>query len=281
MRPYLLIPVMGVLAACSPKIPDSAAGVGFGPSPEQAAREAALSGETVNGDPLIPASAVSSETLPAGSSQVGIPAQEQGLFTNATTTATPTAAPTTVAATPPSSAVAASGATLTAQDIANETQAALTAAAQNSGVAPLQASPSNPAPQVLNNPSISDEQDFAAVSSRQSIESDADRIARNREQYQLVTPTAIPERDGAAQPNIVSYALRTSNPKGVQIYSRTGFNLQAKSQRNCAGFASPDQAQIEFLANGGPERDRKSLDPDGDGYACAWDPAPFRRAVQN
>ncbi|GAB5437766.1 hypothetical protein [Falsiruegeria mediterranea] len=277
MRPYLLIPVMGVLAACSPQIPDSAAGVGFNTSPEQAAREAALSGETVNGDPLIPASAVSSETLPAGSSQVGIPAQEQGLFTNATTTA----APTTAAATTPASTVAASSATLTAQDIANETQAALTAASQNSGVAPLQASPSNPAPQVLNNPSISDEQDFAAVSSRQSIESDADRIARNKEQYQLVTPTAIPERDSAAQPNIVSYALRTTNPKGVQIYSRAGFNLQAKSQRNCAGFASSDQAQIEFLANGGPERDRKSLDPDGDGYACAWDPAPFRRAVQN
>ena len=279
MRPYFLIPVFGVLAACDPKIPDSAAGVGFGPSPEQAAREAALSGETVNGDPLIPPSAVSSETLPAGSSQVGIPAQEQGLFANATTTAS-TGAPLSVT-TVPATTAAATSATLTAEDIANETQAALTAAAQNSGVAPLQASPSNPAPQVLNNPSISDEQDFAAVSSRQSIESDAERIARNRDQYQLVAPTAIPERDGDAQPNIVSYALRTTNPKGVQIYSRSGFNLKAKSQRNCAGFASPDQAQIEFLANGGPERDRKSLDPDGDGYACAWDPAPFRRAVQN
>ncbi|WP_164658064.1 hypothetical protein [Tropicibacter sp. Alg240-R139] len=278
MRPYLLIPVMGVLAACSPQIPDSAAGVGFGPSPEQAAREAALSGETVNGDPLIPASAVSSETLPAGSSQVGIPAQEQGLFTNATTS---TAVASTVAPTTPSSTAVASSSTLTAQDIANETQAALTAAAQNSGEAPLQASPSNPAPQTAGSTSISDEQDFAAVSSRQSIESDAQRIARNKEQYQLVTPTAIPQRDGDAQPNIVSYALRTSNPRGVQIHSRSGFNLKAKSQRNCAAYASSDQAQIEFLSMGGPERDRKSLDPDGDGYACSWDPAPFRRAVQN
>lgn len=275
MRPYLVIPVIGVLAACSPQIPDSAAGVGFGPSPEQAAREAALSGETVNGDPLIPPSAVSSETLPAGSSQVGIPAQQDGLFSNAQTTAP------TVATTVPASGAVASSSSLTAQDIANETQAALAAASQNSGVAPLQASPSNPAPQVLNNPSLSDEQDFAAVSSRQTIESDAQRIAQNRAQYQLITPTAIPERQGDGQPNIVSYALRTTNPKGVQIYSRAGFNLQAKSQRNCAGFASADQAQIEFLANGGPERDRKSLDPDGDGYACAWDPAPFRRAVQN
>ena len=46
----------------------------------------------------------------------------------------------------------------------------------------------------------------------------------------------------------------------------------------CAAFASPDQAQIDFLARGGPERDRKGLDPDGDGFACSWNPAPFRKA---
>jgi hypothetical protein len=77
------------------------------------------------------------------------------------------------------------------------------------------------------------------------------------------------------------YALSTSNPIGTQLYSRAGFNLQAKAQRNCAQFASPDQAQIEFLSNGGPQRDRKGLDPDGDGYACGWDPSPFRSAVNN
>ena len=43
--------------------------------------------------------------------------------------------------------------------------------------------------------------------------------------------------------------------------------------------SSPDQAQIDFLSKGGPERDRLSLDPDGDGYACGWDPRPFRKAV--
>lgn len=57
--------------------------------------------------------------------------------------------------------------------------------------------------------------------------------------------------------------------------------MQAKAQRNCAGYASPDQAQIDFLANGGPQRDRKGLDPDGDGFACGWDPSPFRSAVGN
>jgi hypothetical protein len=32
------------------------------------------------------------------------------------------------------------------------------------------------------------------------------------------------------------------------------------------------------LSNGGPERDRLGLDPDGDGFACYWDPTPFRLA---
>ena len=43
---------------------------------------------------------------------------------------------------------------------------------------------------------------------------------------------------------------------------------------------APTPAQQAFLEAGGPERDRKGLDPDGDGYACAWDPTPFRAAVQ-
>jgi hypothetical protein len=34
------------------------------------------------------------------------------------------------------------------------------------------------------------------------------------------------------------------------------------------------------LANGGPERDKEGLDPDGDGFACGWDPRPFRSALR-
>ena len=60
-----------------------------------------------------------------------------------------------------------------------------------------------------------------------------------------------------------------------------GLNCAGRTQRGCAVYRSPDQAQIDFRASGGPQRDRKGLDPDGDGYACAWDPAPFRAAVRN
>lgn len=131
------------------------------------------------------------------------------------------------------------------------------------------------------NNAISDEQDFDAVSSRRTIESDAARIEQNRQTYEVVAPTAVPQRGTDGQPNIVQYALSTSNPVGTQLYSRAGFNLQAKAQRNCARFPSADQAQIEFLSTGGPQRDRKGLDPDGDGYACSWDPSPFRSAINN
>lgn len=128
-----------------------------------------------------------------------------------------------------------------------------------------------------NNSSISDENDFAAVSDRQSIESDAERLAQQRAQYQVIQPTALPSRS-AGGANIVEYALSSTNSVGQSLYRRSAFSTEAKFLRNCAAFPSSDMAQIEFLNLGGPERDRKGMDPDGDGFACAWDPAPFRQA---
>ena len=126
---------------------------------------------------------------------------------------------------------------------------------------------------------ISDENNFDAVSQRESIQSDANRIAQNRAQLEVVQPTEVPTRTGNAGPNIVNYALSTSHPVGQSRYKRSGFNGQAKFDRNCAKYPSGDRAQIEFLSRGGPERDRLGLDPDGDGYACSWNPAPYRNAV--
>ncbi|MDD9708059.1 hypothetical protein PVW53_10860 [Seohaeicola sp. SP36] len=158
--------------------------------------------------------------------------------------------------------------------------AADTAAALNSGRAPLEASPSNPAPVAVNAAGISQENDFEEVSELRSIESDAAAIARNRAQYVVVQPTELPRRSGDGGPNIVEYAIRTTNPKGVSLYRRSSLNFQ-NYERNCAEYPSADQAQIDFLARGGPQRDRRGLDPDGDGFACDWDPRPFRSAVQN
>ena len=38
--------------------------------------------------------------------------------------------------------------------------------------------------------------------------------------------------------------------------------------------------RVVCLERGGPQRDRLGVDPDGDGFACSWNPTPFR-AVQN
>lgn len=128
------------------------------------------------------------------------------------------------------------------------------------------------------NPGISDENDFNAVSARETIESDAARIEANRAQYVVVQPGALPQRPGETGPNIVAFALATNNAPGVALYRRSGSGRN--SAANCAKYGSPDLAQEAFLAAGGPDRDRRGLDPDGDGFACSWDPRPFRTALQ-
>jgi len=149
--------------------------------------------------------------------------------------------------------------------------------------APLSAVPAAPvtaaAPAPLrNNPGISDEQNFDAVSARESIESDAERLARLRAEYQVIEPEALPERAGGTGPNIVAFALSTTHAVGQPVYRRSGFNADARFQRACARYTSADEAQRAFLERGGPEEDRMGVDPDGDGFACYWDPSPFRAA---
>lgn len=184
--------------------------------------------------------------------------------------------PTTTTIQPPSGVQTAALDSDDPADIAARAQAAIS----NSGEQPVDASPDNAPPPVLNNPGISDEQDFGAVSDRESIASDRERIERNRELYTVVEPTALPSRTSTG-PNIVDYALNTTNPRGSKVYSRSSIGAQSRYDRNCSKYASPDQAQSAFLSNGGPEKDRLGLDPDGDGFACTWDPAPFRAVRSN
>lgn len=200
MRPIYLAAALA-LSACSPSIPNSAAGVGFGDyasyTPEQ----------------------------PAATARAPV--------------------------TPPTSQVV--------PPISTETMARAT-------------------PQPRDTSRISDEQDFDAVSARQTIESDAERLERLRSEYQVITPVPVPER-GDSGPNIVAFALATNHPVGQPVYRRPASRPSAEdTARRCAAFVSDDAAQREFLTNGGPDRDRGRLDPDGDGYACGWDPSPFRAA---
>lgn len=266
MRIPLLVAALAGVAACSPQIPDSAAGVGFGDYDQYEATQSTRAAAAA----IPPAGAISDETAPPPAASELAAASPTPTPRGATTVQPIASARTTATATTATDSA----------ELAAETEALLAAMRANSGQVPLEASPDNPPPQtVTTGAGISAENDFEAVGAVRSIEADAEFLARTRQQYKVIKPTALPSRDAAKIPNIVEYALRTHHPVGTKVYSRIGLNKQARYERNCAAYPSPDQAQIDFLARGGPKRDRKGLDPDGDGYACDWDPAPFRKAV--
>ncbi|WP_299353711.1 hypothetical protein [uncultured Shimia sp.] len=277
MRVFLTGCAVLALAACQPKIPDSAAGVGFdnailSPQSQPAASNAAVP----------PPASVSQETLatPAPAPVVA-PASTAAA---STTSSQPMA--TTATAVPPPKPVAQPTSTAT-RTATNTTATDPTAPTSRSTGAPqtttdgvVHASPSNPAPVLMNNPGISDENDFEAVGSRRSIEADAARTANNRANYEVIEPTAVPKRTNTG-PNIVAYALSTNHAVGTKAYSRMGLTSQSRHQKACAKFGSGSDAQTEFLSRGGPKKDRLGLDPDGDGFACNWDPTPYRQAARN
>jgi hypothetical protein len=96
-------------------------------------------------------------------------------------------------------------------------------------------------------------------------------LAEDRAQLVVVQPGALPNRVEGA--NVALYAQQSTNAVGERRYDRSGFRVTS----NCGRYRSADDAQRAFLAAGGPNGDRLGLDPDGDGFACAWDPAPYRQ----
>jgi hypothetical protein len=249
-----------VLSACASQVPDSGAGVGFTDYAtyqlQQSQREAALTGAAVAPGTALPGAPIAATTTvvpPGGIPQSDLAAAGIGV---APVTTAPLGAP------------------LSATSLTNGQDPG-----RSTGV---QASPGNAAPALVTGSTsagISDEQDFDAVASRESIESDAARRAEQAAQYQVIQPTALPDAPASTGPNIVAYALAAPNRVGQEWYSRFMLSGQGRFERNCASYRSPDEAQRDFLINGGPERDPRGVDPDGDGFACGWDPAPFLAAV--
>lgn len=103
-------------------------------------------------------------------------------------------------------------------------------------------------------------------------------LERNRAQYASAGAAPAPSNSGSSKSNVAAFALATTHPIGTQMYNRSNPFRNSRFERACAKYASDSLAQEAFLAAGGPERDRQGLDPDGDGYACRWDPAAFRLA---
>jgi hypothetical protein len=83
----------------------------------------------------------------------------------------------------------------------------------------------------------------------------------------------------ASGPNLFMYALSTQHSVGQERYSRRNPFRWNRWEAACSRYPHQDLAQEAFLAAGGPERDPEHMDPDGDGFACWWDPAPFRQAA--
>lgn len=134
---------------------------------------------------------------------------------------------------------------------------------------------------IYSNSGISDEQDFKAVSERETIESDKARIEANKAKYQQIAPTALPERTGKEQVSpVIAYVLQATNRLGEQVFERSNVSPEAH-QKACLKYTTGQEAQEAFLKAGGPKRDPKRLDPDGDGYACDFDPTPFKTAIGN
>ncbi|TFL18884.1 hypothetical protein [Jannaschia formosa] len=269
-HPLLALAALTLLAACDPPVPDSAVtrGPGFETPAQIAQRDSALRG----GSPT-PSQTIRPPEAPPGPVVVaGGPVAPQ-------TEAERLAADTRAALGVPAPQPPVSGPfTDTPQDFATAPLPA-----QIPGPAPFpQASPApNPIELDRNNPGISREQDFAAVASQRSIEADAARVNAARQQFEMIQPREL-ERPGEVGPNIVSYALNQARPVGASGSFRRSLTASERAaNRRCANYRTPDVAQEEFLSAGGPERDRLGLDPDGDGNACAWDPAAFRNLVRN
>jgi hypothetical protein len=245
------------LAACTSPAPyeQQVGGVGFGSYSEyQAQREASLNSGLPNGPGPV---------NPYGPSQNAYGAL-------------PPAGQTTPGGLPPSVIAAVDAAQPGAQPL----QPIAPLPSQQAPVAgtPGVASAAAAAARPVNNSGISDENDFNAVASRETIESDKARIEANKAQYVQIAPGALPERtDTNAVSPVIEYAINAPNRLGESIYDRGGIAL-GSTDKACARYSSSAAAQEAFLKAGGPKRDPKNLDPDGDGFACRWDPTPFQKA---
>lgn len=93
----------------------------------------------------------------------------------------------------------------------------------------------------------------------------------------VVMPVTTSGRYPGTTPVLVRYAFEARHAPGTPVHPRTQPSAE-RAAWACAGHASPDAAQLTFLAAGGPRLDPRGMDPDGDGFVCGWDPAAVRVA---
>ncbi len=139
------------------------------------------------------------------------------------------------------------------------------------GDVPKTAGPAN-----AGNADISNTQNFRAIKAQETIASDKAKLAALKSTYQQVDPDSVQApRLKSGGINLPAYALKQTNSVGERVYQRANSGLS-----NCSRYRNdPDAAQRAFLQAGGPERDNRRLDPDGDGFACSWNPDFYRKML--
>ena len=105
-----------------------------------------------------------------------------------------------------------------------------------------------------------------------------EQAAKRREELKagrVVLEANRKEKIATGSVNLAVFARSVSNKLGEKIYYRNFISSNAGS--GCKKFSNKNAAQIFFLENGGPKNDFYSMDADGDGFACKWDPAIYRK----
>ena len=105
-----------------------------------------------------------------------------------------------------------------------------------------------------------------------------EQAAKRREELKagrVVLEANRKEKIATKSVNLAVFARSVSNKLGEKIYYRNFMGSGAAS--GCKKFSNKNAAQIFFLKNGGPKNDFHNMDVDGDGFACKWDPAIYRK----
>ena len=96
-----------------------------------------------------------------------------------------------------------------------------------------------------------------------------------KERIEIEISNSSDSSDSSDYINVAKFARDTKNKKGEKIYTRLGSSIY-NNWSECSKFKTKDESQRKFLENGGPYKDEFNLDPDGDGFACEWDPMIYR-----
>ena len=105
-----------------------------------------------------------------------------------------------------------------------------------------------------------------------------EQAAKKREELKagrVVLENNSKEKIAPKSTNLAVFARSVSNNVGEKIYYRNF--IRSHSGSGCKKFLNKNAAQIFFLENGGPKNDFYNVDEDGDGFACKWDPAIYRK----